>query len=80
VLMVMVDDATNDAGMVLPKRNHAGQLRRVGRLGAQAWAAPSLYVDRDSIYRCEGVAALPSNWQKAAQTQFGRAMGQLGID
>ena len=41
----------------------------------------SLYVDRDSIYRCEGE---PSIAQQLAgqelQTQFGRAMEQLGVE
>jgi hypothetical protein len=41
----------------------------------------SLYVDRDSIYRCERVATVAE--QIAGQeprTQFGRAMEQLGVE
>ena len=38
-------------------------------------------MDRDSIYRCEGVASLAEQLEgKAAQTQFGRAMEQLGVE
>jgi hypothetical protein len=37
-------------------------------------------VDRDSIYRCEGVASIAEQLAgKVPQTQFGRAMEQLGI-
>ena len=39
-----------------------------------------LYVDRDSIYRCEGVASIAEQLAgKPPLTQFGRAMEQLGI-
>src|ERR1039458_2809443 len=41
----------------------------------------SLYVDRDSIYRCERAATVAE--QIAGQeprTQFGRAMEQLGVE
>ena len=53
--------------------------------GLAGWARKhglpaSLYVDRDSIYRCEGVASLAEQLAgKQPQTQFGRAMEQLGI-
>lgn len=41
----------------------------------------SLYVDRDSIYRCEGVGSTAEQIAgKAPQTQFGRAMEQLGVE
>jgi hypothetical protein len=41
----------------------------------------SLYVDRDSIYRCEGVASLAEQLVgKQPQTQFGRTMEQLGVE
>ena len=41
----------------------------------------SLYVDRDSIYRCEGVGSLADQLAgKEPQTQFGRAMEQLGVE
>jgi hypothetical protein len=41
----------------------------------------SLYVDWDSIYRCEGQPSLAEQLsRKAPQTQFGRAMKQLGVE
>ncbi len=41
----------------------------------------SLYVDRDSIYRCEGLGTLEEQIAgKTPQTQFGRAMEQLGVE
>jgi hypothetical protein len=40
----------------------------------------SLYVDRDSIYRCEAPPRLAEQLAgKTPQTQFGRAMEQLGV-
>ena len=81
VLMVMVDDATNRLGARFfeEETTHASydtfeQWTRHHRL------PQSLYVDRDSIYRCEGA---PSVAEQVAgqepQTQFGRAMKQLGV-
>jgi len=72
-----------DAGAVLRGGDHAGQLRCVGELGAQALPAaqPVCGVDRDSIYRCEGVASIAEQLAgKKPQTQFGRAMEQLGVE
>jgi len=41
----------------------------------------SLYVDRDSIYRCEGVASIAEQLAgQQPQTQFGRAMEALGVE
>ena len=41
----------------------------------------SLYVDRDSIYRCEGLGSLADQIAgQEPQTQFGRAMRQLGVE
>jgi len=41
----------------------------------------SLYVDRDSIYRCEGQPSVAEQLAgKPPQTQFGRAMEALGIN
>jgi hypothetical protein len=40
-----------------------------------------LYVDRDSIYRCEGAASVADQLAgKERQTQFGRAMAALGVE
>jgi hypothetical protein len=82
VLMVMVDDATNK----LHARFFAEETTRASYDVLEGWVRKhglpqSLYVDRDSIYRCEGVASLAEQLAgKAPQTQFGRAMAQLGVD
>lgn len=82
VLMVMVDDATNRvwAQFFEEETTHAsydvfeGWVRKHG-------LPRSLYVDRDSIYRCEGLGSVAEQLAgKAPQTQFGRAMEQLGVD
>jgi hypothetical protein len=81
VLMVMVDDASNQMFCRFFEEETtrasyevlAGWIKKHGLPG-------SLYVDRDSIYRCEGVASIAEQLAgKAPQTQFGRAMDQLGI-
>ena len=82
VLMVMVDDATNRVWAQFFEEEStrasydmlAGWTRRQG-------LPQSLYVDRDSIYRCEGVGGVADQLaRKEPQTQFGRAMGQLGVE
>ena len=81
VLMVMVDDATNRvrARFFEEETTHASYdtleswVRRHG-------VPRALYVDRDSIYRCEGEPSVAEQLAgKEAQTQFGRAMEQLGV-
>jgi hypothetical protein len=82
VLMVMVDDATNE----LHARFFEEETTRASYDVLEGWVRKyglpgSLYVDRDSIYRCEGVGSIAEQLAgKAPQTQFGRAMKQLGID
>ena len=82
VLMVMVDDATNQMrARFFPEETtrasydvFEGWVRKHGLPG-------SLYVDRDSIYRCEGVGSIAEQLAgKQPQTQFGRAMEQLGVE
>jgi transposase len=82
VLMVMVDDATNRLGARFSEEETTrasydvleGWVRQNGLPG-------SLYVDRDSIYRCEGQASVAEQLAgKERQTQFGRAMAQLGVE
>lgn len=81
VLMVMVDDATNR----MRARFFAAETTRASYDVLEGWVRQhglpaSLYVDRDSIYRCEGVASIAEQLAgQAPQTQFGRAMAQLGI-
>jgi transposase len=82
VLMVMVDDATSrtQARFFEQETTHASYdvLEVWGR---QAGLPQSLYVDRDSIYRCEGLPTVAEQLAgQEPQTQFGRAMKQLGIE
>lgn len=82
VLMVMVDDATGRlwAQFFEEETTRAsydvleGWVRRQG-------LPRSLYVDRDSIYRCEGLGSVAEQLAgKAPQTQFGRAMESLDVE
>src|ERR1019366_3268234 len=76
VLMVMVDDATNR----LRARFAEEETTRASYDVFEGWGRKhglpgSLYVDRDSIYRCEGAASVGDQLAgKARQTEFGRAM------
>jgi transposase len=82
VLMVMVDDATNRL------RARFGEAETTGASydALEGWVRQnglpgSLYVDRDSIYRCEGQAGVAEQLAgQERQTQFGRAMAQLGVE
>jgi len=82
VLRVMVDDATNE----LHARFFAEETTRASYDVLEGWVRKhglpgSLYVDRDSIYRCEGEASIAEQLAgKVPQTQFGRAMEQLGVE
>jgi hypothetical protein len=82
VLMVMVDDATNR----VRARFSEEETTRASYDVVEGWARRhrlpgSLYADRDSIYRCEGTASVTEQLAgKAPQTQFGRAMEQLGVE
>ena len=82
VLMVMVDDATNQ----MRARFFAEETTRASYDVLEGWVRKhglpgSLYVDRDSIYRCEGVASIAEQLAgKLPQTQFERAMEALGVE
>ena len=82
VLMVMVDDATNQ----MRARFFAEETTRASYDVLAGWVRKhglpgSLYVDRDSIYRCEGMASIAEQLAgKEPQTQFGRAMKALGVE
>jgi len=82
VLMVMVDDATNQVWAQF----FEAETTRASYDVLEGWVRrrglpQSLYVDRDSIYRCEGVGSVAEQLAgQAPQTQFGRAMGQLGVE
>ncbi len=82
VLMVMVDDATNRmrARFSEEETTHAsydvfeGWVRQHG-------PPSSVYVDRDSIYCCEGKPSIAEQLAgKERLTQFGRAMEHLGVE
>jgi transposase len=82
VLMVMVDDATNRTGARFSEAETTRAAYDLFEMWVRKNGMPgSLYVDRDSIYRCERVATVAE--QIAGQkprTQFGRAMEQLGVE
>jgi hypothetical protein len=81
VLMVMVDDATNR----MRARFFDEETTRASYDVLEGWVRThglpaSLYVDRDSIYRCEGEPSLAQQLAgQEPQTQFGRAMAALGV-
>ena len=82
VLMVMVDDATNRlwAQFFEEETTHASY-DMVEDWARQHGLPHSLYVDRDSIYRCEGVGSVAEQLAgKEPQTQFGRAMEELAVE
>jgi hypothetical protein len=82
VLMVMVDDATNRVWAQFFEEETTRASYDLLEGWVRRWGLPqSLYVDRDSIYRCEGVGSIAEQIAgKEPQTQFGRAMEQLGVE
>ncbi len=82
VLMVTADDATNR----MRARFFAEETTQASYDVLEGWVRKhrlpaSLYVDRDSIYRCEGEPSIAQQLAgKQPQTQFGRAMEQLGVE
>ena len=81
VLMVMVDDATNRMYCRFFEEETTRASYDVLEGGIKQHGLPgSLYVDRDSIYRCEGQPSIGEQPEgKQPPTQFGRAMEALGI-
>ena len=82
VLMVMVDDATNRTGARFSEEETTHAAYEVLDVWVVQYGVPiSLYVDRDSIYRCERVATVAEQVAgEEPRTQFGRAMEQLGVE
>jgi molybdenum-dependent DNA-binding transcriptional regulator ModE len=82
VLMVMVDDATNRTGARFAEEETTRAAYDVVEVWVRKHGLPgSLYVDRDSIYRCERVATVAEQIAGSEpRTQFGRAMEQLGVE
>ncbi len=73
VLMVMIDDATNQTyARLYPAETTEGAFDVFGRWVRRQGVPRSLYVDRHSIYRDEGHPDRP--------TQFGRAMKELSVE
>jgi len=81
VLMVMVDDATNRVQARFSEEETTHASYDLFEQWTRRHGLPhSLYVDRDSIYRCEQAPDLADQLAgKEPQTQFGRAMEQLGV-
>jgi transposase len=82
VLMVMVDDATGRVGAQFFEQETTRASYDILEGWVKRFGLPqSLYVDRDSIYRCEGVGSIADQLAgKEPQTQFGRAMEELGVE
>jgi hypothetical protein len=82
VLMVMVDDATGQVWAQFFEQETTRASYDMFEGWVRRWGLPqSVYVDRDSIYRCEGVGSIADQLAgKEPQTQFGRAMEQLGVE
>jgi hypothetical protein len=82
VLMVMVDDATNEVWAQFFEEETTRASYDVFEGWVREPGLPqSLYVDRDSIYRCEGVGSVAEQLAgQGPRTQFGRAMEQLGVE
>jgi transposase len=82
VLMVMVDDATNEVWAQFFEEETTRASYDVFEGWVREPGLPqSLYVDRDSIYRCEGVGSVAEQLAgQGPRTQFGRAMAQLGVE
>ena len=82
VLMVMVDDATGQVWAQFFEQ----ETTRASYDMFEGWVKrsglpQSVYVDRDSVYRCEGLGSIAEQLAgKEPQTQFGRAMEQLGVE
>lgn len=82
VLMVMVDDATGHVWAQFFEQETTRASYDMFEGWVRRWGLPqSVYVDRDSIYRCEGVVSIADQLAgKEPQTQFGRAMEQVGVE
>lgn len=81
VLMVAVDDATNRVmARFVESETTAACYELMDRWIGAHGVPQSLYVDRDSIYRCEREPTVEEQLAgEEARTQFGRAMKELGV-
>lgn len=81
VLMVGVDDATNRLrARFFEEETTQASYDTFEDWGRHHGLPRAVYVDRDSIYRCEGAPSVADQLAgRAPRTQFGRAMEQLGV-
>ena len=81
VLMVMIDDATNRTLARFSEEETTRACYDVLEEWIRRHGVPaSLYVDRDSIYRCERAPSVEEQIAgEEPRTNFGRAMDQLGV-
>jgi molybdenum-dependent DNA-binding transcriptional regulator ModE len=82
VLMVMIDDATNRTWARFSEEETTRACYDLLEQWIKRYGVPSsLYVDRDSIYRCERLPSVAEQITgKEPRTNFGRAMDQLGVE
>jgi transposase len=82
VLMVLIDDATNEVFAWFSEEETTIAAMEAFRGYVERYGLPrALYVDRDSIYRCDREATLAENLAgKEPKTQFGRAMEELDVE
>jgi transposase len=84
VLFVMIDDASSQVfARFYATEDTTTAFDLFGRYARRSGLPLALYVDCDSIYRVNDEAARQKTrerGQKVPLTQFGRAMGQLGVE
>jgi transposase-like protein len=82
VLMVMIDDATNTTlARFYPAEDTASAYDIFERYVRMYGLPAVLYPDRDSIYVCTRKANIDEELaDRGPETQFGRAMRELGVD
>ena len=81
VLMVLIDDATSEVFAWFSEEETTIAAMEAFRGYVGRYGLPrALYVDRDSIYRCDREATIAENLAgKEPTTQFGRAMEELDV-
>ena len=81
VLMVLIDDATSEVFAWFSEEETTIAAMEAFRGYVDCYGLPrALYVDRDSIYRCDREATIAENLAgKEPTTQFGRAMEELDV-
>lgn len=82
VLMVMIDDATGRTyARFFEEETTAGCFEIFGKYVRKYGLPRSLYVDRDSIYRCDRQSTVQEELRgEGPPTQFGRAMKELDVE